>query len=189
MQHMGVLPIDSMRRRTKHGFAHSLASHLSINSPLWGVGALIFFAMTFINLKIQLKLVHAPIEHSPVGLAPQPADNPQQLRVNRTALTPEIWAAGPSAVGQREVELRRLLGDPTTEALTNLCGRCLYRTLTHYTRVKFMGSMTIVLTGDIPAMWLRDSAVQIATYLPRIKQRPALRCAWTGVAAFLRAYL
>lgn len=56
-----------------------------------------------------------------------------------------------------------------------LCGGCLYRTLTSYTKLKNFGQATIVLTGDIPAMWIRDSAVQIATYIPRIKQRPALR--------------
>ena len=30
-------------------------------------------------------------------------------------------------------------------------------------------------TGDIDDMWLRDSSVQMAIYLPRIEQHPALR--------------
>lgn len=29
--------------------------------------------------------------------------------------------------------------------------------------------------GDLPLMWIRDSAVQISVLLPRIAKRPALR--------------
>ncbi len=40
---------------------------------------------------------------------------------------------------------------------------------------------TAVITGDIPAMWLRDSSAQVWPYLPLAKQDPRLRALLEGV--------
>jgi hypothetical protein len=88
---------------------------------------------------------------------------------------PEIWAQGPVQMSSVVIVLRDLLDADVTKQLRSLCGRCLYRTLTSYVRAQDHGVFTVVLTGDIPAVWLRDSAVQMATYIPRVARRPAMR--------------
>lgn len=95
-------------------------------------------------------------------------------RVASVAGKPEIWARSPFQIAAT-ADLRGVLGVDATQELRSLCGRCLYRTLTSYVRVKDHGRFAVVLTGDIPAMWIRDSAVQMASYIPWVARRPALR--------------
>jgi len=40
---------------------------------------------------------------------------------------------------------------------------------------------TFIITGDIPAMWLRDSANQVAPYIPYVNQDPALKSLIQGL--------
>jgi hypothetical protein len=43
-----------------------------------------------------------------------------------------------------------------------------------------LGQDAHVSTGDIPDMWLRDSAFEIAIYMPRMVAKPAFRLAVEG---------
>ena len=80
-----------------------------------------------------------------------------------------MWARGPVAASSvAAVAVRDLLGIDVTERLRSLCGRCFYRTLTSYVRARDHEDVTVVLTGDIHAVWLRDS-VQL-----KAKEGPAV---------------
>jgi meiotically up-regulated gene 157 (Mug157) protein len=84
------------------------------------------------------------------------------------------------AVEARIAQVKQKLGD--TE-LAWLFENCFPNTLD--TTVRF-GSFdgkpdTFVITGDIPAMWLRDSSAQVWPYLPLAKDDPQLRSLLAGV--------
>ena len=74
----------------------------------------------------------------------------------------------------------RKIGDP---ALALLFANCFPNTLDTTVRPgTFEGKPdTPVITGDIPAMWLRDSSAQVWPYLPLAKKDPALRELLEGV--------
>lgn len=148
---------------------------LVIESICWGADPLQKSGYTF-RLQSSKHLAHA---QSDAMVGQHPANPGDQL---------EVWARGPAHAFATTVALQDLLGANVTQELRSLCGRCLYRTLTSYLRAQDHGRFTVVLTGDIPAMWLRDSAVQMASYIPRIKRRPALRQTIEG-AIRAQAYL
>lgn len=72
---------------------------------------------------------------------------------------------------------RRLESD-----LASLATRALRDTLERTTYWEPDGT-TFVLTGDIPAMWLRDSSLQVAAYLPFCAEDPVLRRTVRGLIA------
>jgi hypothetical protein len=85
-----------------------------------------------------------------------------------------------AAVEAFVVETSRQVTDPELAAMfTN----CFPNTLDTTVEVgEFEGKPdTAVITGDIPAMWLRDSSAQVWPYLPLVSKDPALRRLLEGV--------
>ncbi len=66
------------------------------------------------------------------------------------------------------------------QRLPDIFRQCYFNTWD--TTVKYLDDQTtFVITGDIPAMWLRDSTAQVRHYLPFAKQDPEVRHMITGL--------
>lgn len=91
----------------------------------------------------------------------------------------EIWARGRRWRKFDDKHIAAVLEHLTPEEVAQLralCGRCLYHTLNHDLAAHGNAfEHVFVATGDIDAEWLRDSAVQLAIYLPRITAHPIIR--------------
>lgn len=84
------------------------------------------------------------------------------------------------AVEEYIAAVQKLIGNAN---LATIFGNCFPNTLdTTVVQGRFEGKPdTVVLTGDIPAMWLRDSSAQVWPYLPLAAKDPALRDLLEGV--------
>jgi hypothetical protein len=78
--------------------------------------------------------------------------------------------------------IARFWADRLEPDLAALAARALRDTLERTTFWEPEGT-TFVLTGDIPAMWLRDSSLQVAAYLPYCREDPVLRRTVRGLIA------
>jgi meiotically up-regulated gene 157 (Mug157) protein len=66
------------------------------------------------------------------------------------------------------------IGDPGLARLFEYCLPNTLDTATQYETTENGVPDTFIISGDIPAMWLRDSVCQIWPYIPYIKDEPAL---------------
>ena len=104
---------------------------------------------------------------------------------------PEAYADQRPAEEQRlfkseavEEEIARVCGLLTNERLRWMFANCFPNTLdttVHYGEDEAGNPDTYVYTGDIPAMWLRDSGAQVWPYVQLCKEDPALQKMIAGV--------
>jgi uncharacterized protein len=86
-----------------------------------------------------------------------------------------------AAVDQAVVNITREIKDP---AIRRMFGQCLPNTLdttVHYREDEHGNPDSFISTGDIPAMWLRDSTNQIWPYLRFIKEDSKLKDLFIGL--------
>ena len=65
--------------------------------------------------------------------------------------------------------------------LKNIFYNCFINTMETTVEYNENNIDTFVITGDIPAMWLRDSTSQVEHYLPFVKEYPELKAIFTGL--------
>src|SRR5437588_8076878 len=113
-----------------------------------------------------------------IGLRPSWFNDVQRFESKR--LSPNLRRFNSPAV---ESTIARIKGNIRDAEIAWLFENCYPNTLD--TTVKYKGKDnrpdTFVITGDIDAMWLRDSSAQVWPYLPLIKNDPALKSLILGV--------
>jgi len=102
-----------------------------------------------------------------------------QEQPNELGIDP--WARSAGAAKESVYrQVNHLLRPDERNEILQLCGRALNHPITTAVALRGLGEDAHVSTGDIPDMWLRDSAFEIAIYMPRMVAKPALRLAVEG---------
>jgi meiotically up-regulated gene 157 (Mug157) protein len=124
--------------------------------------------------------LHLEALSTPAYAAPATSSQPWDAATSRTRPAPADRKFTSPAVEQFLADTARRIPDPALAALfTNCFPNTLDTTVQPGT---FDGHPdTAVLTGDIAAMWLRDSSAQVWPYLPLAAKDPALRQLLEGV--------
>jgi uncharacterized protein len=114
----------------------------------------------------------AIIAGSGVGLSITPDAYADGYESKRPAVAERMFRSQAIDTFVRETQLR--IGDP---GLAWLFGNCFPNTLDTTTEAGTYDGKpdTAVITGDIPAMWLRDSSAQVWPYIPFARHEESLR--------------
>ena len=115
-----------------------------------------------------------------VGVLPEGAPRAQAAEfVSRRPLPRDRRFSSPAV----ETEIARVSAQIADPELAWLFANCYPNTLDTTTEVGTMNGRpdTFILTGDIPAMWLRDSSAQVWGYVHLAKDDPALQRMYRGL--------
>ena len=85
------------------------------------------------------------------------------------------------AVEEKITEIKNLLTNRKLQWMFENCFPNTLDTTVHYSTDEYGRPDTFVYTGDIPAMWLRDSAAQVWPYLKLASSDPSLKSLIEGV--------
>lgn len=131
---------------------------LEVRNPtaLVSVAALVACFLTLRGTYVLQHSEHAVAVHVNGGLPPwaKPRGTPRHHDGGGKRLRADVWAGGRVSTGrdQRE-QLRAMLNATEQKQLMELCGRCLWHTLTEFAVAHGGGHVVHVPTGDIPDMW------------------------------------
>lgn len=171
--HLTLAAQDTLRKQT-HNIVREELSRLqsatdSAHSELGRLQAAVLSSQenTTADAKSSVKYSLGPLSYqvSNIAFGKRPPIRPE--------IESEIWANRETWGKANEVVKK--LSDNEVAQIKALCGRCLYGSLTKAVVLRGLGDDAHVKTGDIPEMWIRDSAVQISVYLGHIKEHPAFR--------------
>ena len=118
----------------------------------------------------------APIE---LKATPAPRDDSGAYVCQRPAEAERLFTS--QAIEQQIVRIQKML---TNARLAWMFGNCFPNTLdttVHYRKDADGSDDTFVYTGDIHAMWLRDSGAQVWPYVQFANEDPALQAMLAGV--------
>ncbi|KAG7364753.1 metal-independent alpha-mannosidase [Nitzschia inconspicua] len=165
-----------MPRRQSHvskgGTAQSRVSHIGL------LGLPIFIILSLFNLGIALlRLEKHQYTNRALEVTSTLDSSARQSNVvldspSRPLLPPSIWSTRKL---QEPVDISPFLSANETERAKNLCGKFIYSTLQRAVQAGDMAEEVFVETGDIEFMWIRDSVVQMSTYLNHHMDKPWLR--------------
>jgi uncharacterized protein len=170
---MSASPSKQFAMLRRQGSISKGSSHSRI-SLVWLLGLPIFIVLSLFNLGIALLRLeeHQYNNHALEVTTTIGALSGSHVVGSHPLLPPSIWSTRKLA---DPIDISPLLSVNETEQAKNLCGKFIYSTLERAVRAGEMAEEVFVETGDIEFMWIRDSVVQMSTYLNHHMDKPWLR--------------